>query len=194
MTEDEKKVPLKEAIAQVEVGWARLALLHLSFSKTLIDEFGEEKGKELIIKTMIDYSKRVVKRIKNGAQRLPWYGLHDKYVYSGNEYINNHEIPGFLEEGFDWSVFKNYGCVVAKVSKEFEEEELGCLYCYADPGIAMAADPSYKFIHEKCEACGDEYCTFKVLPTTEKERKDFKNSDREWKHVDPPLVKGARLE
>jgi hypothetical protein len=39
-------VPREEASHEVEVAMTRLALLHLSFSKTLIEEFGMEKGRE----------------------------------------------------------------------------------------------------------------------------------------------------
>ena len=52
MSEKEELVPLSEAGEQVEIAITRLALLHLGFSKTLVKEFGEERGKALIIKGM----------------------------------------------------------------------------------------------------------------------------------------------
>ena len=40
MAEKEKQVPLSEAKRQVEVTSQRLALLHLSFARAIIDELG----------------------------------------------------------------------------------------------------------------------------------------------------------
>jgi len=171
MTEKEKFVPLEEAVHEVEVAIKRLALLHLSFSKMLVKEFGEEKGKELIIKSVLEYGKRVGERTKRGFQDLPKYGVHGE------------EKNGRV-----------YDCVLAKIFREYGEEDLGCLYCYIDPAKTMAVNPNYKIIHKNCLACGDDYCTFEQVYTTEKERKDFKNMDKDWKHVDPRLVEGRRLE
>jgi hypothetical protein len=46
----EEKVPLKEAAEQVARVCRRLAMLHLAFAKTLVAEFGEGKGKQLVLK------------------------------------------------------------------------------------------------------------------------------------------------
>jgi len=170
MTEKEEFVPLKEAVHEVEVAIIRLALMHLSFSKTLVEEFGKEKGKELIIKSILEYGKRVGERIKQGLQDLPKYGVHGRY-----------------KEG------KVYDCVLAKVFHEYGEEDLGCLYCYIDPAKTMAVDPKQKIIHKTCAPCGDDYCTFERVPTTEKERQDFINKDKDWKYVDPRIVEGSGL-
>ena len=48
MTNKEEVVTLKDAIEQVETAVTRIALIHLGFSKTLVEELGEEKGKEFI--------------------------------------------------------------------------------------------------------------------------------------------------
>ena len=57
-------VPLKEVREQVEVAITRLALLHLSFAKTLVQELGERKGKELAVKSILEYGRRVGERTK----------------------------------------------------------------------------------------------------------------------------------
>ncbi|MCP4568482.1 MAG: hypothetical protein GY841_12970, partial [FCB group bacterium] len=76
MTEKERCVSLDDAIKQVEAAVRRIALIHLGFSKTLVEEFGEEKGKQLIIKSMIKYGKLVGEQTKKGGQDLPFFGLH----------------------------------------------------------------------------------------------------------------------
>lgn len=161
-------VPLEEAREQVEIAITRLALMHLSFAKTLVEEFGEEKGKELTIKSIMEYGRRIGERIKRGQPDLPKYGVH-----------------GGHRNG------KTYGCVLAKTFQECEELNLGCLYCYVDAAKSMTVDPKHKLMHKDCAACSDDYCTFETVSTTEKERNDFINKSVEWKYVDQRLVKGA---
>jgi hypothetical protein len=164
----EESVPKKEAMREVEVAIARLALLHLSFSKTLVEEFGEERGKEVIIKSIMEYGRRIGEGVKRGLRDLPKYGVHRK-----------------CEAG------RIYGCVLARVFKEYGAEDLGCLYCYVDPAKSMATNLSQKLIHTTCTACGDDYCTFEMVPTSEKEREDFKNRSKDWKDVDPRIAEGS---
>jgi hypothetical protein len=161
-------VSIEEAAREVEKAITRLALLHLSFSKTLVNELGENKGKEIIIKSILEYGKRVGERIKKGLPDLPKYGI---YAYYDQE--------------------KFYGCVLAKIFQEHDEEDLGCLYCYVDAAKSMQVDPNYKFIHKTCAACGDENCTFERVSTTEKDRKSFQNMEKDWRLVDKRLAEGV---
>lgn len=169
MAEKEVLVSLDEAAREVEVAITRLALLHLSFSKTLIDELGEERGRELILKSIIRYGKRVGERIKRGLPDLPKYGVHK-------------ERKGE----------RVYGCVLAKIFREYGEEDVGCLYCYVDPAKSMAVDPGSKLIHGYCAACGDDYCTFARMSTTEKDRIGFEKMSKDWMDVDPRLAQGPK--
>lgn len=169
MVKKKNLVSLDEAEHEVEIAITRLALLHLAFSKTLIKELGEEKGRELILKSIMEYGKRVGERIKRGQPDLPKYGVHKE---KKGERV--------------------YGCVLAKIFREYGEEDIGSLYCYVDPAKSMTVDPEIKLIHNDCAACGDDYCTFAKKPTTEKERADFENMNEEWKNVDPRLVEGVK--
>jgi cysteine synthase len=56
----------------------------------------------------------------------------------------------------------------------------------------MAVDSNRKQVHNDCAACGDEYCTFEEMSTTEKERSNFIDESVEWRNVDPRLVRGTR--
>jgi hypothetical protein len=182
-------VPLKEAIEQVETAFIRLALMHLSFSNILVQELGEEKGKELILKSIIEYGKRVGKRVLEGHDDLPHYGVHSKYIYNENVYTNAREIFSLIDEGdFDFSKLEIHGCILAKIFQENNEEDLGKLYCYIDASNSMSTNPNTKAIHTKCVLCGDEYCQITSVETTEKERRDFESSNPDWKEVDPLLV------
>jgi len=170
MAEKEGFVSLAEATHEVEVAITRLALLHLSFSKTLVEVLGEKKGKELIIRSILEYGKRIGERTIRGLPELPKYGVYGKYEDE-----------------------KVYDCVLAKTFHEYGEEDIGCLYCYVDPAKTMEVDPYHKFIHKDCAACGDDYCTLQTKTTTKKERVGFKNKATTWRNVDPRLTQGSKL-
>ena len=194
MSEKEKMVPLHEAIDQVRITGRRLALMHLAFSKILIEELGQDKGKKAIVKAMMEYGQMVGETNKAGHQDLPFYGLHEKYTYGDKEFLDTREMANIAGKDFDLSRYRYHGCVLAKTFLERNEKELGCLYCYVDSAKSMAADPGKKLMHTACAVVGDGFCTFGLVPTTEKERKDFEDKNVEWREVDPILVKGSKMD
>ena len=168
--EKEDMVPLEEAKKQVEIAGRRIALLHLAYARMLVEEFGEERGRKLILKAIKDYGIRVEEKAKRGVQDLPKYGLHD-------------EQSGWVEvEGEKRA--RAYSCVLAKEWKEWGENSLGRLYCYIDPARTMAGDPMKKLVHLKAVPDGDDYCELVFRPTTEKERRDFADKDADWEYID----------
>ncbi len=182
MTTGKETVALEEAKEQVRKVCVRLGLLHLSFAKTLVDELGEEKGKQLILKAIKDYGVRIGEEAKSNAASqgldnnianfigdLPSYGMHDR-----SERV---EVDGETRR-------RVYGCVMAEVWNESGEGELGRLYCYVDPAKYMAFNPKFKLIHTKALPDGDEYCELVVRPTIEQERKDFVDKDEDWSYID----------
>ncbi len=187
MTTGKETVALEEAKEQVRKVCVRLGLLHLSFAKTLVDELGEEKGKQLILKAIKDYGVRIGEEAKSNAASqgldnnpanfkddLPSYGMHDR-----SERV---EVDG--EQGG-----RAYGCTMAKVWNEVGEGKLGCLYCYVDPAKIMAFNPNFKVVHLKAVPAGDEYCEMVMRPTTEQERKDFADKDKDWSYIDEYLYR-----
>ena len=182
MSSQVEMVSLEDAKEQVRKVCVRLALLHLSFAKTIVEELGEQKGKELVLKAIKDYGIGIGETAKKKANdsgldnspghykgNLPAYGMHDK--------ILNEEVDGEKHT-------KAYGCVMGKVWADLGENELGRLYCYVDPAKYMAFNPDFKLIHLKALTDGDEYCEFTVKPTTEKERQDFADSNKDWSYID----------
>lgn len=163
----EKMVPLSEAENEVKVVTQRLALLHLAFAKTLVEEFGWEKGKLLILKAIKEYGIRVADRTKRGFQSLPKYGFWER------------------RKG------KPELCELGKIVLEYGELDIGSLYCLIDPAKTMADNPNEKLIHTKCLTVGDEHCEFAKVPTTEREREDFAEN-RDWSYVDPRLAEFYR--
>jgi len=74
----EEMVPLSEAENEVKVTTQRLALLHLAFSKSIVESLGWEEGKQLILDSIKLYSEYVAERTKHGHQGLPKYGFWER--------------------------------------------------------------------------------------------------------------------
>ena len=160
-------VPLREAENEVKVVTQRLALLHIAYAKTLIETYGWDKGKQVILDSIKRYGELVADRTKKGHQSLPKYGFSER------------------REG------KPDLCELGKVMLELGEPELGSLYCLIDPAKTMAADDSKKMIHTKCMILGDDECGFATIPTTAEERASFKDKS-DWSFVDPVIYKKLR--
>jgi hypothetical protein len=167
----EEQVPAEEARGQVETAITRIALLHLAFSRTLVEDLGPEKGKELITKSILRYGRWIGDRMKRGLPDYP-IAKYGAYVERENGRI--------------------YDCVLAKIFREYDELDLGALYCYVDPAKTMAMNSGKKLVHDECAACGDEYCTFEEIAATEKERNGFTNMTADWKYIDPRLLQGTK--
>lgn len=190
MYQEGEQVAKSDAAQQVRTAVIRLALMHIAYARTLVNELGPERGKELIIKAIMEYGRLVGERIREGHQDLPDYGLHDKYSYAGKEYFDRRERPEPANGKLDFSQYAVFGCVLAKIFAEYGEEDLGSLYCYVDPAKTMSSNPTQKMIHTACELLGDTHCAFDIVPTTPKEREEFVAKDPDWKTVDPILLKG----
>lgn len=165
-------IPLEEAKKEVGVAITRLALMHLAYSKTLIEELGEKRGEELILRSILEYGRRIAEIVKQGGQDLPSYG-----VYSGEAYQD------------DKGRYNVTGCNLARIFQQYDELNLGRYYCYVDPAKSMASDLGKKLIHTSCEARGDDRCTLEFLTTTKEDRDAFSSNDINlWKHSDPYLI------
>jgi len=164
MTEHEvEMVPLSEAENEVRVVTHRLALLHLAFGRVLVDEFGWDRGKQLIMDAIKEYARRVAERTKAGHQSLPRYG--------------------FWEQREDGPAI----CELGKIVREYDELDIGSLYCLIDPAKVMWANPDEKLVHTMAYTVGDSHCEFETVPTTEEDREDFFGAGKDWAHVDPRL-------
>ena len=182
MTKKTEMVTLSEAREQVRRVCVRLALLHLSFAKTLVNELGEEKGKELILKSIKEYGTRIGEGARKAAlsqgkenkpenykEDLPLYGMHD-----GVETV---EVDGEKRK-------RAYGCVMGKVWRELGEGKIGRYYCLVDPAKYMAFNPDWKLVHTKALPDGDPYCELVLRQTTEQEKEDFSQKDKDWSYID----------
>jgi hypothetical protein len=161
----EKMITEKECAEQVKLMARRAALLHFYFSKTLVDEFGEEEGTRLIKKAVWAYGEHVGKAILAGVQAL---GLP-------NTEENFDKIPDLPKYGWESDTVTLPGgevhpiarfCPLAATFMELGEEgyRLGRLYCYVDQAKQQAYNPDYDFIHAKNVLDCDPYCEFLIQP------------------------------
>lgn len=180
--EDKQKVELDCAKEQIARVCQRLALLHLSFAKTITDKLGKEEGRKLILEAIKDYGNRIGVEAKELTERqglanspenyksdLPFFGMHEK-------------VEEVKVDGEDRK--RSYGCVMGELWKKLGENELGRLYCYVDPTKYMAYNPEYVLVHRKSIPDGDQFCEFIVRKTTKKEQKDFQSQEQDWSYID----------
>ena len=184
-----KMVSVEEAASQVKVVAIRLALMHLAYARTLAEELDGDQAKDIIIKAMMTYGQMIGERNKKGEQDLPYYGMHEKYSYKEQEFLDTRDMPSDQSGEMDFDSFKVYGCVLSQIFREYDEAELGSLYCFVDAAKTMAAESTHKLIHTACVVCGDDHCAFKSVPTTVAELRMFEERNSDWKNVDPVLVK-----
>jgi hypothetical protein len=160
----EEMVPLKQAENEVKVVTIRLALLHLAYSKTLVEEYGWDRGKQLILDSIKRYGEYVAERTRRGYQSLPKYGFMER------------------RDG------KPPLCELGKIMLEMGEPEIGVLYCLIDPAKTMAADKTTKMIHTKNMILGDGECRFATVPTTSEDQSNFATG-KDWLMIDPIIAK-----
>ena len=164
MAAEPEMVTLEEAKEQVRMVSEALGQLHIAYARTIANELGKERGKKLVLKAIKSYGSRA----QLGAKGFKFYGMLERF--------DQFEVEGERRWRAD-------GCAMGKVWRDLGEAELGHLYCYVDPFVAMTRNPERKVCHDKL-FCPDGYCAGAVRPTTEQERKDFADKDKDWSYLD----------
>lgn len=144
----------KEVLSMIR----RTALLHYCFSKTLIEELGEERGKELILKAIQSYGEKVGKKVKEETLAK---GL-DLLIENYQEDLPTlgWEIERAIVEGEPRG--RVHTCYLANFWKELGAPELGRFYCFVDQAKYKAYNPELECIHVKNVLDGDPYCELAV--------------------------------
>jgi hypothetical protein len=185
MAEDTQMIERAEAEAQVARAVRRLALLHLAFAETAVEELGDEAGREFVVKAIRSYGLKIGGTTRRQAEErgLPLTVETFEQV-PGESYptIGAHDRVE-LEDRDGQLVIHAHGCLLAKVWKEYGGDELGRLYCLTDPAQFMAFDPATALVHLKAEPDGDDHCELVFRETTEQERRDFADNN-DWSSMD----------
>ena len=76
-------IPREQAEDEVALAVERLALLHLAFAQTLFEEFGEKRGRELVIKAIRNYGEKIGTKAREATQDLELPLYPDNYDAGG---------------------------------------------------------------------------------------------------------------
>ena len=157
--EKKEMISKDEAFSQLKLMITRTALIHYAFTKTIIDELGKEKGKELAKKAIRLYGEMVGKKVRentlakglptlaeNFQNDLPTLGWADreKVVVEGEKRARVHT------------------CYLAEAWKELGVPEIGRLYCFVDQAKYEAYNPDLECVHTQNVLDGDPYCELAV--------------------------------
>jgi hypothetical protein len=182
----QEMIPLDEAKKAVEITCQRLALLHVAFARTIVNELGEKEGKKMILKAIKSYGNMIGEKVKADVKEMGLEAVPQNYGAG-----KSRDLPAFGMHTRRERVMVNgetrtkaYGCVMGELWNKMGEGDLGRLYCYVDPAKYMAFNPNFKLCHMQAIPSGGECCEMAVRPTTEQERKDFAEEDADWSYVD----------
>lgn len=158
MSEEKEMVSKEEARRQVLSIINRMALLHYCFSKTLVEELGGKKGRELIRKAIDHYGEKVGKKVKEKTlakrlETLPEYYQEDLPVFGWS-------VERVMVDGEPRA--RVHACHLASVWKELGAADLGRLYCYVDQAKYKAYNPELECVHVKNILDGGRYCELAV--------------------------------
>jgi len=159
MVENKEMISTDEAFRQVKSMITRAALIHYAFTKTIMDELGEKKGKEISKKAIKLYGELVGKQAKKRAdeRKLPYTkdNFQDDLPSLGWHHREKVVIDGEKRS-------RVYTCYLADAWKELGAPEIGRIYCFVDQAKYEAFNPKLDCVHVKNVLDGDPYCELAV--------------------------------
>ena len=157
----EKKISREEAEQQVVLLAKRCALLYQSFAEVLVEELGEDKGREIAARAIEKYGTRCGSQVRKGVEgqgldlTLPNYFTVPDLPSMG--WVT--EQKALKDEELEVDVLY---CPLAEHWLAEGKASLGRLYCYVDQAKFSAYNPEYQCVHRKNVLDGDDRCTFHV--------------------------------
>ena len=155
---EKQTVDREQAFREVLAMIRRTALIHYCYAKTLVEEFGEEKGRELILKAIRSYGEEVGKGVRETARAKGLEPLPENYQEDLPSL--GWEIERVVVDGEPRA--RVHVCHLANVWKELGAPELGRLYCCVDQAKYEAYNPDLVCVHERNLLDGDPFCELVV--------------------------------
>jgi hypothetical protein len=134
----------------------RIGLLHMCYARTLVQELGEERGRELIEKAIWDYGTEIGLKTRAKVEGLGLEPTPENFNRGSDLSPLGFDTCSVEIDGEKRKEI--HGCVLAEVWAEYGEEELGGIYCLVDPSKMQAYDPGWTMVHTKKVPDGDPYC------------------------------------
>ena len=149
-----------EAAAQIKLALRRAALIYHHFARTLIEEMGEARGRELILKAIESYGLDVgcqarQKALDRNLDLKPENFESDlpQYVWQTEEVEVNGEKRAIV-----------HYCPLAAEWLKLGDTETARLYCFVDQAKMKAFNPDYEYVHLKNILDGDSCCELVIRP------------------------------
>ena len=157
--EKKEMISKDEAFSQLQSMITRTALIHYAFTKTVMDELGEEKGKGLVKKAIRLYGEMVGKKVreKTLAKGLPTLSENFQDDLPALGWASREKV---IVDGEKRA--RVHTCYLAEAWKELGVPEIGRLYCFVDQAKYEAYNPELECVHTKNVLDGDPYCELAV--------------------------------
>ncbi len=174
MVNKHEKAEKEEARRQVLSIVKRMALLHYSFAKTLVDTLGEKRGRKITRQAADFYGELVGRKVLEKTLAQGLQPLRENYQEDLPSLGWN--IEGVVVEGEPRA--RVHDCNLAQTWKELGEPALGRLYCYMDQAKYTAYNPDLECVHVKNILDGDPYCELAVRKRKSRMPKSTQRSPR----------------
>jgi predicted ArsR family transcriptional regulator len=162
MREERDLVPIDEARTAVQNMARRVALLHMSYARVLVDELGEEMGKQLVRQAIWEYGSRIGQRMRAAVEEQGLDPTIENMDRGSDLSPLGFESATAVVDGEARS--RSVACPMAEVWREYGEDELGTLYCEVDPAKTQAYSPAWTQVHTRKLPDGDDYCEMAIRP------------------------------
>jgi len=175
MEKDENKISKEEAVAQIRRALRRTAFIYHSFAKTLVEELGRNKGKEVIKKAVEAYGIRIGQEVRKEVLDKGWEPAPNNF---------KSDLPDLAWKTEEVEIdgekrMRVHYCPLAAEWLEWGDTKLSRLYCFVDQAKMQAYNPDYEYIHLKNLLDGDPYCELVVRPKVEEKTKERENTSGE---------------
>jgi len=158
--ENARAIPYDQAREAVLDMARRVALLHMSYARTLVDALGEERGRALIESAIRAYGTRIGERTRARVESL---GLEpEPHNFARGSDLPPSAFPSEVVTVDGERRSRSESCVLADVWREYGEEALGSLYCGVDPAKMEAYNPEWTMVHTHKIPDGDACCEMAI--------------------------------
>ncbi|MBC9784818.1 L-2-amino-thiazoline-4-carboxylic acid hydrolase [Heliobacterium chlorum] len=156
MNGDAPVVPVEVAKEQVRQMGMMMASLYRHLAQSIVDEIGEERGKEVISRAIENYGSE---RGEKQRQRV----LAAGHAHEPQNYGKLPDLPSFGWDvegvnGEDPTHIRITYCPFAAEWRDHGFEKLGRLYCAIDQAKYEAFHPDSDLVHLKNVLDGDRFC------------------------------------
>ncbi len=182
---EEETIDKEEAANLIKTLSERIALLHISYAKTLIEELGEEYGKRLILRSIKAYGRYIGEARRKEVEEKGLEPTAENFSEGGSLSIPPFGMHSGIER--EGGKMKAYGCAMGKFWRELGEEELGKLYCYVDAAKYLGYNEDLVQVHTKAMTAGDDHCEFEIKESTEEQKELFEADEKDFSKVDEYL-------